>query len=195
VTNSYNGLRALAFDIGFFRKVCKNGMILPDTIIRFKFTHMRRDIKETISFDVCDERLAKVKASFGSYLDALRACSVRSDQFAAFARAVLSIRVPEKLVPKSREVADWESLTAHLAALCDQYARELGENAYALLNVITEFASRPPASRYVQRERHSLQRLAGTWLSSFAERCQRPSFNLTTYLAELTVPNTEASSG
>ncbi len=97
VTNSYNGLRALAFDIGFLRKVCENGLILPDTIIRFKFTHMRRDIKETISFDVSTERLTKLKASFGSYLDALRACPVRSDQFAAFARAVLSIRVPEKL--------------------------------------------------------------------------------------------------
>jgi Domain of unknown function (DUF932) len=46
VTNSYNGLRALAFDIGFLRKVCKNGLILPDTIIRFKFSHLRRDIGE-----------------------------------------------------------------------------------------------------------------------------------------------------
>jgi CRISPR-associated endonuclease/helicase Cas3 len=195
VTNSYNGLRALAFDVGFLRKVCKNGLILPDTIIRFKFTHMRRDIKETISFDVSHERLAKLKSSFGSYLDALRACAVRSDQFAAFSRAVLSIRVPEKVEPKSREAADWESLTAHLAALCDRYGRELGENAYAVLNVITDFASHPPANRYVQRERHSLQRLAGTWVSAFARRCRQPAFDLTAYLAELTAPKTEASSG
>ncbi len=189
---SYNGLRALAFDIGFLRKVCKNGLILPETIIHFKFTHMRRDM-ETISFDVSDERLAKLKTSFGSYLDALRVCPVRSDQFAAFARGVLSIRVPEKLEQKSREAADWESLTAHLAALCERYALELGENAYAVLNVITEFASRPPASRYVQRERHSLQRLAGSWLSAFSHRCRHPSFDLTAYLAELTAPKTEAS--
>ena len=27
LTNSYNGLRAPAFDIGFHRKVCKNGLI------------------------------------------------------------------------------------------------------------------------------------------------------------------------
>jgi hypothetical protein len=188
VTNSYNGLRALAFDIGFLRKVCENGLILPDTIIRFKFTHMRRDIKETISFDVSTERLAKLKTSFGSYLDALRVCHVRSDQFAAFARGVLSIRVPEKLELKSREASDWESLTAHLAALCEGYAHELGENAYAVLNVITEFASSPPVSRYVQRERHSLQRLAGSWLSAFSHRCRQPSFDLTAYLAELTAP-------
>ena len=37
VTNSYNGLRALAFDIGFYRKVCRNGLIAPDTIVQFKF--------------------------------------------------------------------------------------------------------------------------------------------------------------
>jgi hypothetical protein len=64
-----------------------------------------------------------------------------------------------------------------------------------VLNVITDFASRPPANRYVQRERHSLQRLAGTWVSAFARRCRQPAFDLTAYLAELTTPKTEASSG
>ena len=34
VTNSYNALRALVFDIGFFRKVCTNGLILRDAIIQ-----------------------------------------------------------------------------------------------------------------------------------------------------------------
>jgi hypothetical protein len=194
VTNTYNGLRVLAFDIGFLRKVCKNGPILPDAIIRYKFTHMRRYIKETILFDVSHELLAKLKTSFGSYLSALRTCPVRSDQFAVFDRAVLSIRVAEKLEPKGREAADWKPLTVHLAALCDRYARELGENAYAVLNVIAEFVSHPPASRYVPRERHSLQRFAGSWLSAFAHRCQQPAFDLTTYLIELTVPKTEASS-
>ncbi len=81
----------------------------------------------------------------------------------------------------------------HLAALCERYALELGENAYAVLNVITEFASQPPASRYVQRERHSLQRLAGSWLSTFSHRCRHPSFDLTAYLAEMTAPKIEAS--
>ena len=74
-------------------------------------------------------------------------------------------------------------------------ARELGENAYAVLNVITEFASSPPSNRFVQRERHSLQRLAGSWLSAFAQRCRQPAFDLAAYLAELAVPRTEASGG
>jgi hypothetical protein len=72
VTNSFNGLRALGFDIGFYRKVCKNGLIVPDTIIRFKFTHMRRDIGETIHFEVAKERLAKFKTAFTDTLTGLR---------------------------------------------------------------------------------------------------------------------------
>src|SRR4029077_11122893 len=185
VTNSYNGLRALAFHIGFYRKVCKNGLILPGTIIQFKFTHLRRDLKETIEFDISHELLAKLKCSFGSYLDAVRACPVPSDQFGPFIRAVLSIRTPDKPKPNSRVAADWELLTAHLEGLCDRYARDLGENAYAVLNVIPEFASHPPANRHVHRDRNSLQRLAGTWLSDFAQRCRQSEFCLITYLGEL----------
>jgi len=195
VINSYIGLRALAFDIGFLRKVCKNGLIIPATIIRFKFSHLRRDIKEAIEFDVSHKRLAELKSGFRSYLDALRTCPVRSDQFDTFARAVLGIRAPEALKPKSRDAAEWEMLNSHIATLCEQHARELGENAYAVFNVITEFASRPPANRHVHRERNSLQRLAGTWLSNFAQRCRPPEFNLTAYLAELAAPKAEASSG
>jgi hypothetical protein len=193
VTNCYNGLRALTFDIGFLRKVCKNGLILPDTIIKFKFTHLRRDIGETMEFEISHDRLAKLKYSFGAYLDSLRSCIVPLPEFGVFVRGVLSVRTPKVLNPKSREAADWDALTAHIAALCDGYARDLGENAYAVLNVITEFASNPPANRHVHRERNSLQRLAGTWLSSFAQRCRQPGFSLATYLTELTASKAEAS--
>jgi hypothetical protein len=51
VTNSYNGLRALAFDVGFFRKICSNGMIAPESIIRFKYTHQRHEIGDSIRFE------------------------------------------------------------------------------------------------------------------------------------------------
>jgi hypothetical protein len=37
----------------------------------------------------------------------------------------------------------------------------------------------------VYRDRHSLQRLAGTWLYTFGEKRQRPDFRLDTYLVEM----------
>jgi hypothetical protein len=94
----------------------------------------------------------------------------------------------------SREAGEWTALSGHVAELCDRYARELGENAYAVFNAVTEFASHPPANRHVHRERHSLQRLAGTWLSNFTQHCRQPGFNLTSYLAELTTTKVEALS-
>jgi hypothetical protein len=189
VTNSYNGLRALAFDIGFYRKVCKNGMIVPDTIIRFAFNHQRRDIGETIQFEVEHERLTKFKTSFGEYLGALRQCRIPRAQFDPLASSALCLRPPDPLTPDSPETDDWHNLTKHLGEMSNRYAKDLGENAYAVFNAVTEFASHPPTNRCVHRDRHSLQRLAGSWLSTFSQECRKPSFSVTKYLEQINSTN------
>ena len=65
-------------------------------------------------------------------------------------------------------LAKSDSLSTHVRASCERYAAKLGENAYAVFNAITDFSSHPPANRSVCRERHSLQRLAGSWRSDFS---------------------------
>ncbi len=188
VTNSYNGLRALAFDIGFYRKICKNGMITRDTIIRFEFTHLRRDIGETIQFEIAKDKLAKFKNAFTDSLAGLRACVMLRPQFEPLIRGVLALRPPQRLKPDIREADDWKILGGHLNEMSDRYAGELGENAYAAFNAITEFASHPPENRCVHRDRHSLQRLAGSWLTSFSAECRKPGFLIESYLTELAKP-------
>ena len=195
VANSYNGLRALAFDIGFYRKVCKNGLIIPDSIIRFKLPHLRRDIGETIQFEVAQERLAKFKASFGEYLGALHTCAVARPQFEPLLSAVLALPHPEGLKPNSRDARDWDALNKHVSSLCDRYAGELGENAYAVFNAITDFASHPLANRFVCRERHSLQRLAGSWLSKFSQECRAQGFDVVEYLDRLNTDRDSDAAG
>ena len=185
VTNSVNGLRALAFDIGFFRKVCKNGMILPDTIIRFKFTHLRRDIGETIEFEIAKDRLAKFKTTFTDSLAGLRACAVSRPQFDPLIRGVLLLRSPQPSKLDTPEADDWRKLGGHLGEMSKRYAGELGENAYAVFNAITEFASHPPDNRCVHRDRHSLQRLAGSWLISFNDAYRKPGFSIAGHLEQL----------
>ncbi len=184
VTNSYNGLRALAFDIGFHRKVCQNGLILPGSIVRFKFIHRDQDIRGAIAFEVNQERLKTVRTSFRGYLAALRSCEVPREDFERFVCAVLLIRKPKLLDPESRDAEAWGALCAHLGGLSKRYAGELGKNAYAVLNVITDFASRPPDNRCLHHDRHSLQRLAGAWLSTFSKACRLPGFRLSKYLEE-----------
>jgi hypothetical protein len=185
VTNSYNGLRALGFDIGFYRKICKNGLIVPDTIIRFKFTHLRRDIGETILFQIAQERLTKFKTAFTESLAGLRDCAVPRLQFEPLIRGVLLIRPPQPLEPDTREEAEWKTLNGHVEEMSTRYSGELGENAYAAFNAITEFASHPPENRCVHRDRHSLQRLAGSWLTSFNAACRKPGFSIASHLVQL----------
>lgn len=193
VTNSYNGLRALAFEIGFYRKVCKNGMIALEFVIRFKFVHLQREIGNTIKFEIDHEKLAKLKASLKEYFGALRDFRVSRAQFEPLLSAVLLVRKPRHATPGTREGTDWEILQNHLTELCNRYVSELGENAYAAFNAITEFASHPPDNRCVYRERHSFQRLAGAWVTDFTRACREPEFDLEKYIDKLNHNNGNGS--
>ena len=185
VTNSYNGLRALGFEVGFYRKVCKNGMIVPDTIVRFNFTHAQREIGETIQFHIAQDRLARFKASFKDSLANLRRCDVKLSEFEQIIHTVLMLHPPEPMIPGAPQERDWQALNVHLDEMSTRYAGELGNNAYAVFNTVTEFASRPPDNRCVHRDRHSLQRLAGAWLTSFNQDCRMPDFSIRRHLEKL----------
>ena len=86
---------------------------------------------------------------------------------------------------------DWTALNHHLGALCDRYFMELGDNAYAVFNAITDFASHPLDNRCLHRDRHSLQRLAGDWLSKFIQDCRQNTFEILEYLNKLGDTNRE----
>ena len=191
VTNSYNGSRSLGFDIGFFRKVCGNGLILPESVIRFRYTHRQRELDREITFHVARDRLARWKASFGQYVRALRGCPVRRNRFESLVIKVLRIREPTEAEPGSDRGCEWNALQTTLKETCGRYADELGENAYAAFNAITDIASRPPAGRHFHPERHTLQRLAGTWLVDFSRRCRVPDFHIDRYLREWEARNQE----
>jgi hypothetical protein len=160
-------------------------MILREIIIQFKFVHLRRELRETIRFEVADERLTKAKKSFGEYIGALHSCNVSREYFEPLLKCVLMLSAPAKLKPKTPETEDWRDLQGHIREMSNRYADEIGENAYAVFNAITEFASHPPTNRCLHRDRHSLQRLAGAWLNSFSQQCRQSNFNLADYVSGL----------
>ncbi len=199
VTNSFNGLRALGFDIGFYRKVCKNGLILPESVIRFKFSHSRQEIGKTLQFHVERSRLDQLKKSFTASVTQLRTCPVERSEFEPLVCAVLQLRPPKQdesarlfgADDESSENSDnshpaWRALQEHLGDLNTRYADELGNNAYAAFNAVTEFASRPLINRCVRRDRHGMQRLAGAWLAGFNVACKQPGFSIENHLQQLT---------
>lgn len=71
-----------------------------------------------------------------------------------------------------------------LEKLNEKYVKELGKNTYAVLNPVTELASNPPRNRYLRRDNHSFQKLAGEWTISSKDQCKLDSFDLSTYISE-----------
>ncbi len=106
VTNSYNGPRALAFDIGFHRKVCSNGLIAPDTIIQFKFSHQRQDVGAGIRFEVAHDRLKWLQDRLGTYVSAVRNCLVPRNAFEPIIRGVMLLRPPHSAPPPTKREKD-----------------------------------------------------------------------------------------
>jgi hypothetical protein len=188
VANSYNGRRALGFEIGYMRKVCQNGLILPDTLIRFHFSHSRRDIGQTIKFRIDSEKIARFQEGFSSMVETLRARAIDRASFTPIVEAVYGIVRPEE--PKPKE--GWAEFTHFLHHLCDEYAATLGENAYAVFNAVTDLASRPPQLPCFRRTRQSLQRTAGSWLPAFTSACRDPGFDLQKYLKGAEKPAKQA---
>lgn len=186
VTNSYNGLRALSFDIGFYRKICRNGLIIPKSVIRFKFIHLRSHMKHEIKFDVAKDKLEELNAGFFIYLQTIKSLEVPAEDFEPLFKAVLLIRPPKELKLFSRERKEWEILNTHIKNICNRYVEEFGHNGYAVFNSITEFASNPPANRFLYRDRHSMQRLAGMWLNDFSQKCSKAEFSIPAYISEWT---------
>lgn len=187
VTNSYNRSRALGFDIGYLRKACSNGLVVHDALIRFRMNHRKRDVGETVHFDISQERLAAHRAVFRSFLAKLQGCPVPASAFCELACAALGF-APPRCLDQAREAArqaQWRRLLAEVEAAGQRYATELGDNAYAVLNTVTELASRPPANPMVHRDRHSLQRLAGRWVGEFAAICGDAAFDVGAYLHSL----------
>ena len=190
VTNSYNGRYALRLVIGFMRKVCSNGLILPQAAIDIRFDHSTRRIADRIRTEIGRGHYQHLREQFEGFLKPLRNCDVPRRCFDPILRSALKISEPKVL--HRTNAAAMVGLDASIHSVCSKYARTLGEDGYGLMNAVTEFATNPPSNRIVRRERHGLQTLAGTWLSEFCKECRKQDFEADRYVTSLTALPTSA---
>ena len=183
VANSYNRKRALGFTIGFMRKICSNGMIVPQSSISFSLDHNTRRMRERIEFETSRTQFQSLKTRFLAFLEPLQKCAIPTEFFRPI--SLLALRIPTPKDPSKRGQEAWDDFNIYVQWLSEEYIHEVGENAYALLNVVSDLASRPSEAGLRRRERHSLQRLAGAWLAAFSSECKSVSFNPARYLRTL----------
>jgi hypothetical protein len=183
VTNSYNTSRAVRLDVGFMRGMCSNGMIFSAEAAKILASHTDQGISR-LKFSHPFDGMASLIKQFGEAVADVRAVDMTPDEGAEIARRVLGWPVlTDKATFRQRE--DQRVLDADLVMRRDRYFGDLGANAYAAFNLVTDFASHPPESRRMRRDRPSLERIAGAWLRSFRTAAKQPGFTVAKHIEEL----------
>jgi len=183
ITNSYNGSRALRIDVGFLREHCSNGVIFEQEAATLTVPHTRQGI-HSLKVARPFAGMSALREEFSKTLAAVRAVGITPADATQLVRQVTGWpQLPEK--PSSWENDEQAKLDADLETRLQSYFQELGENAYAAFNTMTDIASRPPLSPRFRRDRPTLERRAGAWLRDFNASAALPGFSIAGHLAEL----------
>jgi len=184
ITNSYNRTKPLCFDLGFCRWICTNGMIFGKKSITFRYLHTYGEIGENIEFKTSFGELKSLGEQFVSKLTTLKGYQVQAALMLPLLCRVFSIRASEEDFSRPKRRKQLLDFGNHVSGLTKQYFNEFGDNGYAALNVITDFASRPllyisPAAAVDQ-----LQKRSGAWVDEFIKIHENQSLDLEKYLAD-----------
>jgi hypothetical protein len=186
VTNSYNRSKALRFDLGFLRSICSNGMIFEQESIKFKFPHTWQSIGVKIKFDVDSQKIKRLETEFVNHMKGLDGYEVPREFALPLMCKALGFEFKVNEGSEKRRIAEQERLTEFIVEanqLTDKYYQEFGNNAYAIFNAVTEYASTPRDSNGQGLKVNSLQTRAGKWVREFAASIQN-SIPLSEYLSD-----------
>jgi hypothetical protein len=183
ITNSYNGSRALRIDVGFLREHCSNGVIFEQEAATLHVPHTRQGI-HSLKVARPFAGMAALSEEFRKTLAGVRSIGVTPLEAGQLVRQVTGWpQLPEKPSPWERD--EQAKLDVDLETRLSGYFREIGENAYATFNTMTDIASRPPTSPRFRRDRPTLERRAGAWLRDFRAAASKPGFSIAAHLESL----------
>jgi len=133
-------------------------------------------------FEVDASRLRKLETAFIEQMHSLRQFTVPREHMLALACMAFEIRVAEEDLRKPRRRQQLLDFREEIGRLSAHYFGELGDNGYAALNVLTDFAARPRS--YISQEAmiDPLQKRCGDWTVSFLRAIKEPSFDYASYL-------------
>jgi hypothetical protein len=183
VTNSFNGARALRFDIGFMRKHCSNGVIFEEEVATIKASHSKEALDQ-LKIEIQSRSLPKMWEEFSQFLTRVRSIEMTPEQSTLALNAVLRLPAPKPDDKPARKEA-LNALAADFNSRLTGYRRDLGPNAYAVFNTLTDIAARPPESACFQKERDTIEKRSGRWLKELAKQSQVAGFNQNTWIQAL----------
>lgn len=190
ITNSYNTMFKLGFRIGFCRSICKNGVIFGEDSIEFSFDHVKNS-KKVIDFNIKEKEFETILNKFKINLRNLINNTFPSQySFALFCKAIgydtNVMNYDEKT--KIRRLDDLNKLKKYFDKKHSDYSREVGNNYYALYNVITDYSSNGiEDDGNIAIRMNGRQVKAGIWLDEISEIISKDNIDYEDYLGDVWV--------
>jgi hypothetical protein len=183
VTNSYNRTKLLRFDLGFCRWICSNGMIFGNKSITFRYTHTHGAV-EKLEFKTSFGELKKLEAEFIEKLHNLKRFHVPQNQMLPMVCKAFEIKFGKEDLSKPRRTEQLSEFKNHVNELTAKYYKELDSTAYAALNIITDFATRPKSFISQESMVDILQKRSGAWMDDFINQINDKKFTFDQYLSD-----------
>ena len=196
ISNSYNRTIRLRYEIGFCRWICLNGVIFGKKGYSISFAHlniedwkykMERFVKEVrMKLGPIDDMINV----FGKKLGELNDIKIPLEMVLPTFCKVFSVPDidSEDVTPASRIKYLVQADSVKRAGA--SYYDELGSNAYAMMNVLTDFASFP-VGRVSQTHIHSYQSKVGEWINELLEAKSKDSFCLEDFIGKDAIAHAE----
>ncbi|SUD31792.1 Domain of uncharacterised function (DUF932) [Pseudomonas fluorescens] len=184
ITNSYNRTRRLRFEIGFCRWICLNGIIFGSKSVEISFAHTKQ-LQDGMRR--WQENLGDIKALeklFVGKLRNLQRFHLPARWMLPLACKVFDVRLPSDTPIKPRRADELRQFRQAIADLSSDYFVKMGEQGYAVLNVLTDYASRPVGVISPETMMDGFQHKAGDWINDFVEQIEQRDFTFETYLGD-----------
>jgi len=188
ISNSYNKTIVLKYEVGFCRWICQNGVIFSQKGIKLSFNHaerISRDLIESITSKAHQEigEIDSLWSAFQKKLNTLKKINVPISLWLAIFCKAFDIN-PDKDKLTEGQVITLMKKTKQIKDSSKEYSDELGVNAYALFNVLSDFASFPSNASTLANYVHNYQQKVGTWVNGFLCEVEKTDFSLESYVGE-----------
>lgn len=184
-TNSYNLSYALSFEIGFVRKLCSNGVLFNKRTMKLKYRHSKAN-----NLEILNDK-SQIKATSDIFIkqcNRLRKYEIPKELMIPLVFQTLNINLdlPDKR-QIDRKLKYLNNLIEVIKALTTRYFGELGSNAYAAFNVMTELVSHQDRYKNLtgfNYNIHSFYSKPTDWMDDFSKKCPADRFIFKNYLGK-----------
>ena len=184
-TNSYNRSVALSYEIGFVRKLCSNGVLFNKRSIKLKYIHNKGNRVDVVS---AANQIKTTSDLFAGQCKILRDSAMPKELMFALVCHVLNINLelPEEKQIK-KKINSLQNLIELTKILTTRYTNEVGLNAYAAFNMLTDLVSHQDQYKNLTGFYFNVRSFYAKptdWMYDFSNQTKVKGFEYPNYLKE-----------